>query len=149
MAGGSFKPMADLYSVTEGIIAINRVTTLFVPGNFRGIMTPVVFFSVEPFKDRRIKIRGDTKIDVRSLDRARASLSDLIDTVENHQLPRVRYRERKLLFARHLRAFRKTESIPIPGLSPFKIRHLDADMADPAQRNGLPLRFVTDRIPAD
>ena len=78
MAGRSFKPMPDLYPVAEGIIPIDRVTALFVPGNFRGIRPPVVFFSVEPFKDRRVQLRCDAKIDVWSLDRARASFGDLI-----------------------------------------------------------------------
>src|SRR5262249_57003859 len=53
MSNAAFKSVANLYPVTEGIIAINRVTTLFVPGNFRWVRTPVVFSSVEPFKDRR------------------------------------------------------------------------------------------------
>ena len=78
MAGGSLKPMPDLYPITEGIIPIDRVSALFVPGNFRGIGSPVVFFSIEPFKNGRVQFGSDPKIDVRPLDRARASLSDLI-----------------------------------------------------------------------
>ena len=84
----AFKPMPDLYSVAEGIIPIDRVTALFVPRNFRGIRPPVVFFSVEPFKDRGVQFRRDTKIDLRSLDRAGAPLRDLIHPVENYQLSR-------------------------------------------------------------
>ena len=149
MTGSSLKPMPDLYPITEGIIPIDRVSALFVPGNFRGIRPPVVFFSVEPFKDRRIQFRRDPKIDVRSLDRARAPFSDLIDAVENDQLSRVRHGERELFLTRHLPVFRQTECIPVPGLSLLQVRHLDADMADPAQRNGLPLRFIAYGIPAD
>jgi hypothetical protein len=86
MTGGSFKPVPDLYPVTEGVVPINRVTALFVPGNFRGIRPPVVFFSVEPFKDRRIQLRRDPKINVRSLDGARAPFRDLIHLAEDHEL---------------------------------------------------------------
>src|SRR4029434_10303222 len=149
MAGGSLKPMPDLYPITEGIIPIDRVSALFVPGNFRGIRPQVVFFSVEPFKDRRIQFRRDPKIDVRSLDRARAPFSDLIDAMENDQLSRVRHGERELFLTRHLPVFRQTECIPVPTLSLLQVRHLDADMADPAQRNDLPLRFIAYGIPAD
>ena len=130
MAGGSFEPMPDLYSVAEGIIPIDRVTALFVPGNFRGIRPPVVFFSVEPFKDRRVELRRDPKINVRSLDRARASLCDLIDLAQNHQLACIRHGERNLCFTWHLLPFCQAECIPIPGLSLLQIRHLDADVAD-------------------
>src|SRR6266850_5051946 len=111
--------MPDLYPVTEGIITVDRVTALFVPGNFRGIRAPVVFFSVEPFKYRRVKIRRDTEIDVRSLDRARASFGDLIDLAQNHELSRVWYRECELVLTRHLLPFRQTECISVPGLSLF------------------------------
>ena len=149
MASGSFKPMPDLYPITEGIIPIDRVSALFVPGNFRGIRAPVVFFSVEPFKDRRVHFRRDPEIDVRSLDGARASLSDLIDTMENDQLSRVRHGEGELFLTGHLPVFRQTESIPVPTLSLLQVRHLDAEMADTAQRNDLPLWFIAYGIPAD
>ena len=144
-----FKPMPDLYPIAEGIIPIDRVTALFVPGNFRGIRPPVVFFSVEPFKDRWVQFRRDPKINMWSLDRACAPFRDLIDTVENDQLPCVRHGECNLLFARHLSPFHQTESIPVPALSLLQVRHLDADVADAAQRNGLSLRFVSYRIPAN
>src|SRR5258708_5663540 len=101
--------MPDLYPVTEGIITVDRVTALFVPGNFRGIRAPVVFFSVEPFKYRRVKIRRDTEIDVRSLDRARASLRDLIHATQNHQLSRIRHGQSNLFVAGHLFLFREAE----------------------------------------
>src|SRR5262249_45704725 len=106
MSNGSFKSVPNLYPVTEGIIAINRVTALFVPGNFRWIRTPVVFFSVEPFKNRRIQFRRDPEIDVRPLHRARAPFCDLIHFAQNHELSRVRHREGNLAFAGHLPALR-------------------------------------------
>src|SRR5262245_56671715 len=149
MSNGSFKPMANLYPVAEGIIAINRVTTLFVPGNFRWVRTPVVFFSVEPFKDRRIQFRRDPEIDVRHLHRTRAPFRDLIHFAQNHELSRVRYRKRSLAFTGYLLRFRQTECIPVPVLSLLQISDLDADMTDSAQRNDFPLRFVSYRIPAD
>src|SRR5262245_6546978 len=149
MAGGSFKPMADLYSVTEGIITINGVTPLFVPGNFRWIRTPVVFFSVEPFKDRRIQFRRDSKIDVRPLNGARAPFCDLIHFAQNHKLSRVRYREGNLAFTRYLLALRQTECIPVPVLPLLQVSDLDADVTDSAQRNDFALRFVSYRIPSD
>src|SRR5262245_19097366 len=141
--------MPNLYPIAKGIIAINRVTPLFVPGNFRWIRPPVVFFSVEPFKDRRVKFRRDPKIDVWPLDRARASFRDLIHSTQNHELSRVRYRERNLFFTRHLPPFRQTECIPVPVLSLLQISDLDADVTDSAQRNDFSLRFVSYRIPAD
>ena len=141
--------MPDLYSVTEGIIPIDRVTALFVPRNFRGIRAPVVFFPVEPFKDRRVQLRCDAKINVWSLDRARAAFGDLIDAMENYQLPRIRHGQRNLCFTRHLPPFRQTECIPVPGLSLLQVSHLDADVADAAQRNDLSLRFVGYGIAAD
>ena len=52
----AFEPMSDLYTVPEGIIPVDRVTALFVPGNLRGIRAPVVFFPIEPFKDRRVQL---------------------------------------------------------------------------------------------
>src|SRR5262245_56648871 len=98
--------MANLYPVTEGIIAINRVTTLFVPGNLRWVRTPVVFSSVEPFKDRRVQFRRDPEIDVRPLHRARAPFCDLIHFAQNHELSRVRHRERNLASTRPLPTLR-------------------------------------------
>ncbi len=130
MTGDSFKPMPDLYPVAEGIIAINRVTTLFMPGNFRRIRPPVVFFPVEPLKNRRVQFRGDAEINMRSFDCARAALGDLIHLCENHELSRVWYSECDLFFTRHLSFFRQAKRIPIPGLSLFQIRHFDAHMAD-------------------
>ena len=128
----AFKPMPDLYSVAEGIIPIDRVTALFVPGNLRGIRPPVVFFPVEPFKDRRVQLRRYAKIDMRSLDGTRAPFRHLIDLAQNHELSRVRHRERELVLTRHLSPFRQTECIPVPGLSLFQVSHLDADVADAA-----------------
>ena len=53
------------------------------------------------------------------------------------------------VLTRHLSPFRQTECIPIPDLSLLQVSHLDADMADAAQRNDLSLRFVGYRITAD
>src|SRR5262247_2386813 len=141
MSNAAFKSVANLYPVTEGIIAINRVTTLFVPGNFRWIRTPVVFSSVEPFKDRRVKFRRDPEIDVRPLNRARAPFCNLIHFAQNHELSRVRYRERNLAFTWYLPTLRQTECIPVPVFPLLQVSDLDADMTDPTQRNDFPLRF--------
>src|SRR5262245_927912 len=149
MSNGSFKSVANLYPVTEGIIAINRVTTLFVPGNFRWIRTPVVFSSVEPFKDRRVKFRRDPEIDVRPLHRARAPFCDRIRLAQNHELSRVRYSEGNLPFTRYLPALHQTECIPVPVLPLLQVSDLDADVTDSAQRNDFSLRFVSYRIPSD
>ena len=148
MLAAAFKPMPNLYPVAEGIIAIDRVTALFVPGNFRGIRPPVVFFSVEPFKDRRVQFRRDPKIDVRSLDRARAPFRDLIHAMENDQLSRVRHREGELFLAGNLLFFREAECFPVP-VFPAPVRHFHAHMADSSERHDLALRFVADRIAAD
>ena len=125
--------MPNLDPIAEGIIPIDRVTALFVPRNFRGIRSPVVFLPVEPFKDRRVQLRCDAKIDVWSLDRARAALRDLIHSVQNHQLPCVWHGERNLCFTRHLSPFCQAERISVPGFSLLQIRHLDAHVADAAQ----------------
>src|SRR5215813_6855726 len=149
MSNGSFKSVPNLYPVTEGIIAINRVTALFVPGNFRWIRTPVVFFSVEPFKNRRIQFRRDPEIDVRPLNRARAPFRNLIHLTQNHELSRVRHREGNLAFTWYLSPFRQTECIPVPVLPLLQVSDLDADVTDSAQRNDFSLRFVSYRIPSD
>ena len=149
MTGDSFKPMPDLYPVAEGIIAIDRMAALFMPGDFRGIRPPVVFFAVEPLKNRRVQFRCDAKIDMRSFDRPRAALGNLIHSMQNHQLSRVRYSKRYLFITRHLSFFRQAERIPIPGLSLFQIRHFDSHMADASERDDLPLGFVSYRITAD
>src|SRR6516165_10462116 len=142
MTGSSFKPMPDLYPIAERIIAIHRVAALFVPGDFRGIRSPIVFFPVEPLKNGRIQFRCDAKIDMWSLDRPRAALGDLIHSMQNHQLSRAWHSQRYLFITRHLFFFREAEGIPVPSLSLLQICHFDTHMTDAAQGNYLPLGFV-------
>src|SRR5436309_3186972 len=86
MSGVWFKPMPDLNPVPKRIVTVDRMAALFMPGNFRGIRSPVKLASIEFFEDRRVELRRNAKIDVRTLDRARAPLSDLIDFVQDHEL---------------------------------------------------------------
>src|SRR5918999_801665 len=102
----SFKPVADLNAIAEGIVAVDGVAALLVPRNLGRIRSPVVFLAVEFFQDRRIDRGVDAKIDMGSLDRSRATLRDLLDAAQNYQLARVGYGQRNLLIARHLPFFR-------------------------------------------
>ena len=74
--------MPDLNPIAERIVAVNRMSALLVPGNLGRIRSPVIFFAVELFENRRIELRRDTKIDMRPFDRARAALGDLIDSMQ-------------------------------------------------------------------
>src|SRR5207253_7712877 len=107
----TLKPMPDLNPIAKRIVTVDRMAALFMPGNFRGIRSPVKLAPIEFFEDRRVKLRRDAEIDVRSLDRPCTTLGDLIHLVENHELPRVLYGERKLLVARNLFVFRQPEGI--------------------------------------
>lgn len=86
------EPVSNLNSVAKWIIAVNRMSALFMPGNFRRIGSPVIFPPVKFFQYRWIKLRRDAKIDVWSFDRARAPLSHLVDPVENDELSAVGHR---------------------------------------------------------
>ena len=80
----SFKPMSNLNAVAERIVTVHRMAALFMPWYFRRVRSPVVFFTIELFENRRIKLGRDAKIDMRTFDRTGAALRDLIDAVENH-----------------------------------------------------------------
>ena len=82
----------ELNSVAKWIIAVNRMSALFMPGNFRRIRSPVIFPPVKFFQYRWIKLRRDAKIDVWSFDRARAAISDFVDPVENDELSAIGHR---------------------------------------------------------
>src|SRR4026207_908359 len=97
--------MADLNPVAERIVAVNRMTALLVPRNLRRIGSPVIFFTIKFFQNRRVELRRDAKVDMGTFDRTRAPLRNLIDFVQYHQLPGVRYRQSDLLVARHLSRF--------------------------------------------
>src|SRR5205823_7320519 len=110
----TLKPMSDLNPIAKRIVTVDCMLTLLVPRNLRGIRSPVKLAPIEFFEDRRVKLRSDAKIDVRTLDRARAPLSDLIDFVQNDQLPGVWHGERKLLVAGNLFLFRQAEGVEVP-----------------------------------
>jgi hypothetical protein len=94
--------MANLYSVAERIVTVHRMAALFMPWYFRRVRAAVVFFTIEFFENRRIKLRRDAKVDMGSLDGARAALGDLIDFAQDHKLSRVGHGEGRLLLARNL-----------------------------------------------
>ena len=73
------EPMADLNPIAERIVTVNGMPALLVPRNLRRIRSPVIFFAVKFFQNRRIELRRDAKVDMRTFDRARATLGDLID----------------------------------------------------------------------
>src|SRR5439155_6821466 len=87
MSGVWFKPMSDLNPIAKRIVTVDCMLTLLVPRNLRGIRSPVKLAPIEFFEDRRVKLRSDAKIDVRTLDRACTTLGDLIHLLENHELP--------------------------------------------------------------
>src|SRR5206468_7965873 len=114
MSGVWFKPMPDLNPVTERIVTVDRMAALFMPGNFRGIRSPVKLAPIEFFEDRRVELRCNAKVNVRPLDRARTALRHLIDFVQNDELPGVWHGERKLLVAGNLFLFRQAEGVAVP-----------------------------------
>src|SRR5919109_3913306 len=74
--------VSNLNPISERVIPINRVTALLVPGDLSRIRPPVVFLAAEFLQDHRIDGGIDAKIDVRSFDRARAALGNLIDSMQ-------------------------------------------------------------------
>jgi len=110
-------------------------------GIFVGVR-PQCILPLNRFKDRWVQFRRDTEIDVRALTRV-VLRSHLIDAMENYQLACIRHGERNLCFTRYL-PLPSDRMYPGTGL-PAPNRHLDADVADAAQRNGLSLRFVSYR----
>src|SRR5437867_10637914 len=72
MSGVWFKPMPDLNPVPKRIVTVDRMAALFMPGNFRGIRSPVKLAPIEFFLDRRVKPLCHVKIQVPALCCARA-----------------------------------------------------------------------------
>src|SRR5690242_13215671 len=140
------KPVPDLNSIAKWIVAVHRMSALFMPGNFRRIGSPVIFSPLKFFQYRWIEIRRDTKIHVRPFDRARAPLGHLIDRVENDELSTVGYGECDLFFARHLLLFAQSEGVPIPSFALLQVRDFHSHVTDSAQRHDPALGFVADGI---
>ena len=65
---------------------------------------------------------------MRPFDRARATLGDLIDAMQNDQLPGVRHGERRLFLARNLLFLGQAESVAIPDFALLQVSHLDSNM---------------------
>ena len=140
------KPVPDLNSIAKWIVAINGMSALFMPGNFRRIGSPIIFSPGEFFQYRWVKIRRDAKIEVRPFDRARAPLSHLIDPVENDELSAVGHGECDLFFTRHLLRFAQSEGVPIPSFALLQVRDFHSHVTDSAQRHDPALGFVADGI---
>ena len=138
--------VADLNPIAERIVTVHRMSALLMPRDFCRVRSPVIFFAVKLFQDRRIEFRRDTKIDMRPFDRACAALGDLIDLMKNDQLPGVRHSEGDLFIARNLFILASDRRCRDTRFALLQVCHFHAHVADAAHRHDLALRFVADRI---